>query len=504
MPRIAGLALRTPAGDLAATIQALCDDRPGPLGSPRRLPDDAVAAAAAAASEATAGGRPDLLLFACTKGDLDGWMASVHAGAAHPPGGLSGSPGAVARRLAAPFGCPALAVSAACASATAAIGVAARAMRAGRATRVLIVACDAITPFISEGFAALRALDPAGAHPYDAARAGLSLGEVAGAILLAADGDGPTVIGWGGSLDANHLTGPTRDGSGLAAACRRAWQVAGIDRVDVAVGHGTGTRYNDDSESLAYAALQSGMPVTGLKGGLGHSLGACGIAELAVAAWGLSQGWLPGTAGLRQAGTVGGIAPLPPGRHDLRPGRVMCANAGFGGINHAVVLATSDAAAAPPVPTCRTVRRLQLADGDFQTITAQQILGRIDTGWGRMDAASRALTALAMQADLPEDAAIVLLTDAGCAASDRAFDLHRSQPGGDPQRFPYTLPTTPIGEASIRRRLRGPGLCLAGASDDEGRTISEELLQDCPAVLLARVEADQVPHKAWAEVLQRG
>jgi hypothetical protein len=103
--------------------------------------------------------------------------------------------------------------------------------------------------------------------------------------------------------------------------------------------------------------------------------------------------------------------------------------------------------------------------------------------------------------DLPEGTGVVLLTNAGCAASDRLFDRHRRQPGGDPQRFPYTLATTAVGEASIRRRWRGPGLCLPGASDEQGRDVAGDLLaQGTPAVLLARIEADAPPHLGWAEL----
>jgi hypothetical protein len=119
-----------------------------------------------------------------------------------------------------------------------------------------------------------------------------------------------------------------------------------------------------------------------------------------------------------------------------------------------------------------------------------------------MDLPCRALTALTCAAgELPEGTAVVLLTDTGSAASDRAFEAARRLGQEDPQRFAYTLPTTAIGEASIRRRLRGTGFALMGAADGEGRACAAGLLAEgAPAVLLARVEADTPPHTAWAEV----
>jgi hypothetical protein len=94
----------------------------------------------------------------------------------------------------------------------------------------------------------------------------------------------------------------------------------------------------------------------------------------------------------------------------------------------------------------------------------------------------------------------VLLTEAGCAATDRAFERARRERGVDPQRFAYTLPTTPIGEASIRLGLRGAGVALLGASDTQGREAALDLASESGApVLLARVEADD-RLTGWAEL----
>jgi 3-oxoacyl-(acyl-carrier-protein) synthase len=77
-------------------------------------------------------------------------------------------------------------------------------------------------------------------------------------------------------MDANHLTGPSRDGSGLAWPAPAPLERAQADAPALIIAHGTGTRYNDDSESLAYATPCPGVPLTALKGLIGHSLGACG------------------------------------------------------------------------------------------------------------------------------------------------------------------------------------------------------------------------------------
>ncbi|MBA2481628.1 MAG: hypothetical protein H0V44_13265 [Planctomycetes bacterium] len=511
MPRIAGTSLATPVGDLAATLAAL--DAGVASTAPLALPGGLVETLIRIGNEALAGARPDLVVFATTKGDLGPWCDSLISGA-----GYAGGPAQVATELGKHFAAPAFAVSAACASSPIACGVAARWLASGRARRVLVLAGDRIGPFISDGFAALRALDPTGSHPFDAERAGLALGEVAGAVVLSADDDGGSLHlqGWGASLDANHLTGPTRDGSGVSRACNAAIARAGDSPLALIVAHGTGTRYNDDSESLAYAATCPRVPVTAIKGLLGHSLGACGLAEFAIAAAARARGATPGTVNLRQQGCAGAITVLPPGVHALAAGSILSANAGFGGINGVVVIGDRPAPARAAV-RARLRRRIDMdargwrhqdetgtwrefGDDGLPRMTALEIIGRVDPMWGRMDLACRALIVLAMESgELPADTGVVLLTEAGCAASDRSFERNRRERGADPQRFPYTLPSAPVGELSIRLRITGPGCTILGASDDQGRAIAQDLIADgCPAVLLARVEADR-SLSAWAE-----
>src|SRR5690606_26598524 len=117
-------------------------------------------------------------------------------------------------------------------------------------------------------FHALQGDSPTGAKPFDANRDGLSLGEAAAAVVLrrggplrqaqggpslqAQGGVGARLRSWGCSNDANHISGPSRDGSGLALAIERA--LHGIDRSQIVAicGHGTGTIFNDSMEAQAF------------------------------------------------------------------------------------------------------------------------------------------------------------------------------------------------------------------------------------------------------------
>jgi hypothetical protein len=520
MPSIAGVALETPFGDLADTVAALGRGE----SRPARLVGNLQKRLIRLAESALTGVKPDLIILATTKGDITAWTNDLFA----PESRGEGGPAAIARALGRYFSSPAFAVSAACASGSMAVGVAAR-LLADQPGKILIVAGDCQGAFIEAGFSSLNAIDPNGARPFDALRSGLCLGETAAAVLLSSDpADGGLFVqGWGASMDANHLTGPSRTGDGLLASCKAALKKAGVSAPALVIAHATGTRYNDDAESIAYATLLPEVPVAGYKGALGHSLGASGLTEFAIATRLHAVRKAPGTVGLRTLGCAGAIRALPPGLHDLAPGPILHANAGFGGLNAAVLIG-----AQPPAPTetyaVSCLRKIELsnlgwsvtstsgvigdgawqepaASGHLPRLSARDVIGRVDSLWGRMDMACRALVALGHFAGpLPEQTAVVLLSERGCAASDRLFEEQRRQGTVDPQRFPYTLPSAPIGEASIRLRLRGAGFAMLGATDEQGRDVAKALLRDgAPHVLLARVEADRPPHLAWAEVWSR-
>ena len=187
---------------------------------------------------------------------------------------------------------------------------------------------------------------PVGCRPFDRDRCGLSPGEAGAAIVLVRGDLAPrpaiTIRGWGSSNDANHMTGPSRDGSGLAQAIRAALTAAQLraDQIDYVNAHGTGTPYNDAMESAALRTVFGATcpPVSGLKGMLGHTLGA------------RRRHRNPGVC----AGHAGAPAARHPAieprrrRHAAEPGEnaarrprlnhILKLNTGFGGVNGALIL----------------------------------------------------------------------------------------------------------------------------------------------------------------------
>lgn len=218
---------------------------------------------------------------------------------------------ASAQKIANYFGnrnCPVV-VSNACISGVCAQIAALRKLLSGRYSYAVVIGCDVLSKFIVSGFQSFKALSPERCKPYDKDRTGLNLGEAAGTMVLKAL---PTVdsTDWqyvSSSIhnDANHISGPSRTGEGAFRVLRDI--LSDIDSNDLAFvsAHGTATAYNDEMESIALhrAGLES-VPVTGLKGYYGHTLGAAGIIETILSMTAVDRGVILATKGFEAPGTT--------------------------------------------------------------------------------------------------------------------------------------------------------------------------------------------------------
>ena len=243
-----------------------------------------------------------------------------------------------------------LVVSSACTSSAAAAARGAAMIRSGRRDAVLVVACDSVTEFIYSGFSTLMALDPVPARPFDKGRCGLSVGEAAAFMLIMSEKRARRekrpvlgeLAGWGMSDDANHMTGPSRDSEGLVLAIGKALRSANVNsgRIGFVSAHGTGTVYNDAMEMQAFRKIftQRKLPVYSLKGGIGHTMGAAGLVEMIIALRALREEIIPPTVNLTTAdddaaGWAAGRSRVPESGS-----MALVTNAGFGGVNTALVL----------------------------------------------------------------------------------------------------------------------------------------------------------------------
>ena len=237
---------------------------------------------------------------------------------------------------------PAYCISTACTSGLSALIEAAELISTCATRECLAMGADIFSDFVCDGFKALRALSNSVCRPFDRRRDGLTLGSAAAATLLSARPSAGAVLlgGWGAAGDAAHLTAPDRAGRGLTLAIERALAMAELkpEDIDVIFAHGTGTSFNDAMEATAFANLFTNRPcITAIKGLTGHTLGAAGVLETAVACRILQTGIVPPVAGLETPdfADLNFIIGQP---QTLCPRRILKAGSGFGGLNTALIL----------------------------------------------------------------------------------------------------------------------------------------------------------------------
>lgn len=244
-------------------------------------------------------------------------------------------------------------VSAACVSSSAAISRAASMIRSKERDSILVVACDSVSEFVTAGFSSLMALDRHMAKPFDKNRCGLSLGEAAGLMLLMSEERAVRekrdilgeIAGWGLTNDANHITGPSKDGSGLSNAVLNAMKSAGISEKEIGCisTHGTGTPYNDSMEMKAIKNIfgKNPIPLYSVKGGTGHTMGAAGLLEIIIGFETLNKKIVPPTVNLRDTDREAEGWVFPESQFFDSP-VTLSTNSGFGGVNSALVLKKSE------------------------------------------------------------------------------------------------------------------------------------------------------------------
>jgi 3-oxoacyl-(acyl-carrier-protein) synthase len=204
--------------------------------------------------------------------------------------------------------------------------------------------------FAASGILAHEAGASAPCRPFDRRRTGTVLGEGAGAVVLEAEQHAlargarihAVASGYGLSCEAGSMMAPDSDGSGVAAAALQALREAGGPAVGWVKTHGTGTKLNDSAEcrglAQVFGAALPDSPLTSLKAAIGHSFGASGGVEMAVAVLATERGLVPPSVGTEQVDPD-----LPPCRIALeaepsRRGAALLLAESFGGRCAALVL----------------------------------------------------------------------------------------------------------------------------------------------------------------------
>lgn len=239
---------------------------------------------------------------------------------------------------------PCVSISTACTSGARAFLDAAMLIAAGLADAAVVGGADTLCRLTLHGFGSLELLAKGPTRPCAEDRDGISIGEAAAFALLERpepdDAGALGLLGAGASSDGHHMSSPHPEGHGAVAAMRAALDSAGIgpDAIDYVNMHGTGTRTNDAMEDRAIARIfGDAVPCSSTKGWTGHTLGASGALEAAIAAICVEDGLVPGCLGIA-APDPAFTARIAVANATAPVARVLSNSFGFGGSNCALVI----------------------------------------------------------------------------------------------------------------------------------------------------------------------
>ncbi len=184
-------------------------------------------------------------------------------------------------------------------------------------------------------------------RPFDAARDGLVLGEGACTLVLEELGHARArganilaeVVGYASNSDGQHVTQPSP--ATMAQAMRLALEDAGLDaaRIGYVNVHGTATEHGDIAESQATAQVFGNrVPISTLKGYVGHMLGACGSFEAWATIMMMREGWFsPNLNLLERDPRCAELDYIVGDGRELQTEYAMSNNFAFGGINTSLI-----------------------------------------------------------------------------------------------------------------------------------------------------------------------
>jgi 3-oxoacyl-[acyl-carrier-protein] synthase-1 len=227
-------------------------------------------------------------------------------------------------------------INTACTSGLNALFAAQALLRNGDADDVLVLGIELDNLVTLGGFAALQLLSPDSSKPFAVNRNGLVLGEAVAALRLSThEQAGWKILGGANVVDGSQPTGASAQA--VASMYQRALSASQLEAaaIDLIKVQAAGSPGNDMVEAQG---LRSAFPVVppllSLKSAMGHTMGASGVAEIALLTACVEQGVSPSyTDGIDADLGVELATQMP---QDVR--RIMATILGFGGSHASVVL----------------------------------------------------------------------------------------------------------------------------------------------------------------------
>jgi len=251
---------------------------------------------------------------------------------------------------------PNLGVSAACTTGTHSIGIALGLLRAGMADVILAGGAEStMTPLVLDAYASMGVLSSSNEYPekasrpFDLNRDGFVMGEGACVLVLETLEHAEKrnakplalISGFGMTSDAYAIAAPEPSGLWAAEAMKLAIKDAGLSPVEIGYinAHGTSTKMNDKTETLAIKNVFGSLPVPvgSIKSMIGHTLGAAGAIEAAATVLAIHYGILPPTINYEKKDPECDLDVIPNLARRVKIEAAISNSFGFGGQNGVLV-----------------------------------------------------------------------------------------------------------------------------------------------------------------------
>jgi len=254
---------------------------------------------------------------------------------------------------------PNMSVVTACATGTNAVGEAFEMVARGAADAMLAGGSEAaLLPIVIAGFNVMGALSvyneapEKACRPFDANRDGFVISEGAVVLVLEelehARRRGATImaeiVGYGTSVDADHMAHPLASGDGARQAIQAALKRARLapEAIDYINAHGTATKLNDIAETRAIKSVFGErayrIPVSSTKSMTGHLLAGAGALEALICVKAVQDGIIPPTINYETPDPDCDLDYVPNQARSAAVQVALSNSFGFGGHNASVIV----------------------------------------------------------------------------------------------------------------------------------------------------------------------
>jgi len=191
-----------------------------------------------------------------------------------------------------------LTINTACTSSANALLEASNLIDEGIFEYVVVIGLEIFSNTLSSGFNAMQLLSSDHIKPFDKQREGVVLGEAIVATLLAKEPSKWSLLGGFSNCNGVNITSVSPEGEEYAEVMQEALKKADLTAEDITLlkAHATGTFSNDIAEINAIERVfNKDIVFTAIKPYLGHTIGACGLLEMAVLIDCIDAGFVPKT-----------------------------------------------------------------------------------------------------------------------------------------------------------------------------------------------------------------